>query len=146
MVMVFLTEKPRRIEAAESGAEERGRFLRPVLEDEKREGILDWLVERFEISGSNALAILNHCLHQLQVSCLPTAERLVIERYVEAPMGREESGDGLVHFFFHSLIGRSANDALSRIVALRVKQAVGGNAMVTIDDYGFLLTLKAFQD
>jgi ATP-dependent Lhr-like helicase len=140
------SELARRIEAAESGTEERGRFVRPVLEDEKREGILDWLVERFEISGSNALAILNHCLHQLQVSCLPTAEQLVIERYVEAPMGREESGEELVHFFFHSLIGRSANDALSRIVAWRVKQAVGGNAMVTIDDYGFLLTLKAFQD
>jgi ATP-dependent Lhr-like helicase len=140
------SELARRIEAAGSGAEERGRFVRPVLEAEKKEVILDWLVERFEISGSNALAILNHCLHQLQVSCLPTAERLVIERYVEAPMGREELGEELVHFFFHSLIGRAANDALSRIVAWRVKQAVGGNAMVTIDDYGFLLTLKAFQD
>jgi len=27
-----------------------------------------------------------------------------------------------------------------------VKEAVGGDAMVTIDDYGFLLTLKSFQD
>jgi ATP-dependent Lhr-like helicase len=51
-----------------------------------------------------------------------------------------------VHYFFHSLIGRAANDALSRILAWRVKQAVGGNAMVTIDDYGFLLTLKSFQE
>ena len=50
------------------------------------------------------------------------------------------------HYFFHSLIGRSANDALSRIVALRVKERIGGNALVTIDDYGFLLTLRRFQE
>ncbi|MEZ0390529.1 MAG: helicase, partial [Verrucomicrobium sp.] len=50
------------------------------------------------------------------------------------------------HFFFHSLIGRSANDALSRIIAHRVKEAVGGNALVTIDDYGFLLSLRSFQE
>ena len=48
------------------------------------------------------------------------------------------------HYFFHSLIGRSANDALSRIVAWRVRERIGGNALVTIDDYGFLLTLRPF--
>jgi ATP-dependent Lhr-like helicase len=44
------------------------------------------------------------------------------------------------------LIGRSGNDALSRIVAWRVKKQIGGNALVTIDDYGFLLTLRPFQE
>lgn len=122
------------------------RFSRPVLDERKREEILDWLVERFEISGSNAQAILNHCLHQLQVSCLPTAERFLIERYEQPTFEPEAVGPDLVHYFFHSLIGRAANDALSRILAWRVKQAVGGNAMVTIDDYGFLLTLKSFQE
>ena len=48
------------------------------------------------------------------------------------------------HYFFHALIGRSANDALSRIIAWRVQERIGGNALVTIDDYGFLLTLAAF--
>jgi ATP-dependent Lhr-like helicase len=43
------------------------------------------------------------------------------------------------------LIGRSANDALSRIVAQRVQATKGGNALVSIDDYGFLLSLRAFQ-
>jgi ATP-dependent helicase Lhr and Lhr-like helicase len=122
------------------------RFSRPVLDEQKREELLDWLVERFEISGSNAQAILNHCLHQLQVSCLPTAERFLIERYEQPTFEPEAVGPDLVHYFFHSLIGRAANDALSRILAWRVKQAVGGNAMVTIDDYGFLLTLKSFQE
>lgn len=144
-VREFRSELSRRLEEAlESG---RGkRFSKPKFRAENKGDILDWLVERFEISGSNALAILNHCLHQLQVSVLPTAERFLIERF-EEPLGVGKAEDGrLVHFFFHSLIGRSANDALSRIVAWRVKQAVGGNAMVTVDDYGFLLTLRDFQD
>src|SRR5947209_8998448 len=54
--------------------------------------------------------------------------------------------DDFSHYFFHALIGRSANDALSRIVAWRMKNRSGGNALVTIDDSGFLLTLRPFQE
>lgn len=70
---------------------------------------------------------------------------MLIERFHERKEGAPDD-EGLLHFFFHSLIGRAANDALSRIIAQRLKQAVGGNALVTIDDYGFLLTLKPFQE
>ena len=115
-----------------------------VGSDEPRESLQDWLVERFLISSSNADSILRHCRNQLRVSRIPTKDLVLIERYQD---DREENPErDLIHFFFHTLIGRSANDALSRIVAHRVKEAVGGNAMVTIDDYGFLLTLRSFQD
>jgi ATP-dependent helicase Lhr and Lhr-like helicase len=67
---------------------------------------------------------------------IPTADTFLIERFRE--------GD-LHHYFFHSLIGRAANDALSRIIAWRVQETKGGNARVTMDDYGFLLTLKEYQ-
>lgn len=107
------------------------------------EEVCDWLVERFVISLSNAQAILKHCQNQQRVSRIPSEHTLLIERFVDDSEGNDAD---LVQFFFHTLIGRSANDALSRIIAWRVKQAVGGNAMVTIDDYGFLLTLKSFQD
>jgi ATP-dependent Lhr-like helicase len=107
------------------------------------EDITDWLVERFEISQSNAEAILRHCRHQLRVSRIPTDTTLLIERFVD---DREGAAPDLVHFFFHSLIGRSANDALSRIISHRLKEAVGGNTLVTIDDYGILLTVKKHQD
>lgn len=99
--------------------------------------ILDWLVEAYEISSANAQAILELFRAQLSVSELPVGEKMLIELYRE--------GDHS-HYFFHSLIGRSANDALSRIVAWRVKNRIGGNALVTIDDYGFLLTLRPFQE
>jgi ATP-dependent Lhr-like helicase len=106
---------------------------------EASEEMLDWLVERFEISASNAGAILRHCRNQLRVSLIPTARIFLIERYEEPA---REGGAELTHFFFHSLIGRAANDALSRIVAWRAREAAGGSAMVTIDDYGFILTLR----
>ena len=74
---------------------------------------------------------------QMAISEVPVGRKLLIELYREG----EHS-----HYFFHSLIGRSANDALSRIVAWRVRERIGGNALVTIDDYGFLLTLRRFQE
>ena len=97
----------------------------------------DWLVEDYEISKANAEAILEQFRAQLIVSELPVGEKMLIELYRDGEYS---------HYFFHSLIGRSANDALSRIVAWRVKKRLGGNALVTIDDYGFLLTLRPFQE
>ncbi|HZE12714.1 MAG TPA: hypothetical protein VE086_03065, partial [Chthoniobacterales bacterium] len=99
--------------------------------------IADWLVEHYEISTANAQAIVELFRAQLSISDIPVGQKMLIELYRE---GRH------AHYFFHSLIGRSANDALSRIVALRVKDRIGGNALVTIDDYGFLLTLRRFQE
>lgn len=108
--------------------------------DATPETVADWLVERWTISPSNAAAIVEHFQNQRLISLVPTAERVLIEAY------RDEQDDPeRVHYFFHTLIGRSANDALSRILSQRVQQAVGGNALVTIDDYGFLLTLRTFQ-
>jgi ATP-dependent Lhr-like helicase len=94
----------------------------------------------FSLTPANAAAILRHFELQAAISRIPTADFFLIERYLE----RSAHGE-LLHYFFHSLIGRSANDALSRIVAWRVRETIGGNALVTIDDYGFLLTVKPFQ-
>ncbi|MFM7101407.1 MAG: DEAD/DEAH box helicase [Verrucomicrobiota bacterium] len=57
----------------------------------------------------------------------------------------ETAGPVRVHYFFHALVGRAANDALSRVVALRLSRAVGGNAIATADDYGFVLTVAPEQ-
>lgn len=97
----------------------------------------DWLVETYHISATNAQAIVEFFRAQANVSEIPIGRKMLIELY---------RTDDYSHYFFHSLIGRSANDAVSRIVALRVKNRIGGNALVTIDDYGFLLTLRRFQE
>lgn len=99
--------------------------------------IANWLVEHYEISMANAQAIVELFRAQLRISEIPIGRKLLVELYRDGQHA---------HYFFHSLIGRSANDALARIVALRVKNKIGGNALATIDDYGFLLTLRRFQE
>jgi len=113
---------------------------RLVKESHSPEEIADWLAEAWSISKTNAWAVVDHFQNQLILSEIPTSKRLLVESF------RDEDDDPeRVHFFFHTLIGRSANDALSRILVHRIKEAVGGNALVTIDDYGMLLSLKSFQ-
>jgi len=97
-----------------------------------------FLRDHYALTDPNATALMQHFVLQAEVSVVPTSAFFLIELY------RDPRSD-LLHYFFHSLIGRSANDALSRIVAQRVQATRGGNALVTIDDYGFLLTLKPFQ-
>ena len=105
----------------------------------------DWLVENWELSLANAQAIVAQFRLQRRFSVVPREGLVVIERFREdPPVGTRQQP--LSHFFFHTLIGRSANDALSRIVAWRVARLAGGNAMASADDYGFLLTLARFQE
>ncbi len=96
-----------------------------------------FLQEEYSLSAANTSALLEHFILQAKVSAIPTRDFFLVELYRDRD---------LLHYFFHSLIGRSANDALSRIIAQRVQETKGGNALVTIDDYGFLLTLRPFQE
>ena len=104
---------------------------------EGAESARSFLVENYALSPTNAAALLEHFTLQAKISAIPTTEFFLIELYRDRD---------LLHYFFHSLIGRSANDALSRMIAQRVQDTKGGNALVTIDDYGFLLTLRPFQE
>jgi ATP-dependent Lhr-like helicase len=97
---------------------------------------LHFLESEYGLTSSNARALTEHFALQASVSRIPTSGYFLVEHVVHR---------GYVHYFFHSLIGRSANDALSRIIAQRVHETKGGNALTTIDDYGFLLTMKPFQ-
>jgi ATP-dependent helicase Lhr and Lhr-like helicase len=123
-----------------SGLARAVRQLRTDLADRLRDqhiNSVEWLVENYDISIANAQAIVEQFQAQSSISEIPAGRKMLIEVYRD---------DTYAHHFFHSLIGRSANDALSRIVAWRVKKRIGGNALVTIDDYGFLLTLRPFQE
>jgi len=119
---------------------------RMTIDQQEPDEIADWLIERWSISDTNARAIIDHFTNQLIISEIPTTGKLLIEVFRDPEDDPSiKPGDERVHFFIHSLIGRSANDALSRILSHRVKEAVGGNALVTIDDYGFLMSVKNFQ-
>ncbi len=124
-----------------SGLAQAVRSLRGELDARLRAGseaeAIDWLVETYQISLANAQPIVEFFRAQLALSEIPAGRKFLLELYREG----EHS-----HYFFHALIGRSGNDALSRIIAWRVQERIGGNALVTIDDYGFLLTLRRFQE
>lgn len=139
------------------------------------QGCARWIAKRLECDARNAAIILQTHRVQQVISEIPTADFLLIEEYVPPPeasggdggnsmalvrhnrkqssvsrrrrRGFEiaESTSGVRHYFVHSLIGRSANDALSRIVASRVGRLRGGNAVATPDDYGFVLTVSGEQ-
>lgn len=115
-------------------------WQRLVRDRQSNQAVTEWLVETWNVSAFHAGAILEHFHAQLRLSSIPRQGHFLIELF------RDDADDpDRVHCFFHSLIGRSANDALSRILAYRIQEAVGGNAMATIDDYGFLLSMKSFQ-
>ena len=126
-----------RVSSMSSVRKQGGRLLAVTAARAVCQDPVDWLVENYDVSNANAEAIIEQFRAQMHVSEIPIGEEMLIELYRDGQR---------LHYFFHSLIGRSANDALSRIVAWRVKSRIGGNALVTIDDYGFLLTLRPFQE
>ena len=85
---------------------------------EDEDGTLDWLVETWNISTLNAEAVLEHFQNQTKLSEIPRDDFMLIERFID-----EQEDPDRVHFFFHSLIGRAANDALSRMVSFRLKRS-----------------------
>jgi ATP-dependent Lhr-like helicase len=100
-----------------------------------------WIARRLDCGKANADIISRVHLAQHELSEIPTADFLLVEEFVDEP----ESGVKSIHYFFHSLIGRAANDALARVVTLRLSRLRGGNAVATPHDYGFVLTVAPTQ-
>ena len=106
----------------------------------------DWIAKRLDCGMANARIL--HAMHvaQCQVSEIPTADTLLVEELLEYAEDQAQTPRPVArHYFFHSLIGRSANDALSRGVVARLHKLRGGNAMATPHDYGFVLTVAPEQ-
>ena len=98
---------------------------------------------------------------QHDVSEIPTADFLLVEELLlsgaeetqlvgESPkkriqQARQRFTQSSRHYFFHTLVGRAPNEALSRVVAQRLSRLRGGNAVATPDDYGFVLTVTPQQ-
>ena len=125
-------------------------------------GLPPWISERLDCGAVNASLIHQMYAAQHTLSEIPTADFLLVEEYVS--QGNEGPPDAEVlakrkpmkrprptqmprarHYFFHCLVGRAANEALSRVLALRLSRLRGGNAIATPDDYGFVLTVTAEQ-
>jgi ATP-dependent helicase Lhr and Lhr-like helicase len=117
-----------------------------------------WVAERLDCGRANAAIICRMYAAQDQVSEIPTADFLLVEELLDkaeeiTPAINPEKTKkpkwlpvrGQRHYFFHSLVGRASNEALSRVIALRLSRLRGGNAIATPDDYGFVLTVRPEQ-
>ena len=95
------------------------------------------LVESYQISIANAEPIVEFFRAQLAISEVPAGRKLLIELYREAS----------IRIIFSTRLSDGARTTLFRASSPgAVRERIGGNALVTIDDYGFLLTLRRFQE
>ena len=105
--------------------------------------LAEWIAERLDCGKANSEIIARIHVAQAELSEIPTDDFLLVEEFTETD---EEKGTSRsIHYFFHSLIGRAANDALSRVLTARLSRIRSGNAVATPHDYGFVLTVEARQ-
>ncbi|MCD6481092.1 MAG: ATP-dependent helicase [Thermoplasmata archaeon] len=122
-------------------AMEIGRFrakMEKMLENvEKAKG---FLMKNYAIDSTTAMAIINYFREQSHF-VIPNNKRIVVEIF---------GLDGYTHMVFHTLVGRKANEALSRIFAYRITSRHGFNVRLAITDNGFAITYpegrKRFDD
>lgn len=147
----------------------RARFENPAIKSGDQ---IAWINQRLDAGEANARIIYKMYAAQHAISEIPTADFLLVEEYFDQhdpelekelqpslPAGIKEQQKkrsrkpqhrfvphrAARHYFFHCLVGRAANEALSRVLALRLSRLRGGNAVATPDDYGFVLTVTPTQ-
>ncbi|WP_297510928.1 DEAD/DEAH box helicase [Thermococcus sp.] len=106
------------------------RFRREVKGLMNRKDAVRRLMRKYGIDERAARAIIAYFREQARYSTVPDDETVLVEE-----VEKEETWE----YFFHTLIGRRANDALSRAFAYAISRWKGCNVGVAINDNGFLL-------
>ncbi|MEM4307876.1 MAG: ATP-dependent helicase [Thermoplasmata archaeon] len=108
-------------------------WMRKILK-EKKEKAIEQIASYLKIDSGTANAIYTYFKEQEKYVHVPEKNELLIEEFMDE--------DGLYCYVFHSLIGRRANDAISRAVAHAVANKKRGSVRVSVNDNGFMLTLE----
>ncbi|ALM74628.1 DEAD/DEAH box helicase [Thermococcus barophilus] len=103
--------------------------VKELLNNPKAEQIL---MEKYRIDEKAAKAILSYFREQAKYSTIPDDGILLVEEVLEERRAK---------YFFHTLIGRRANEALSRAFAYLVSKKKRCNVGIAISDNGFMLIL-----
>ncbi|WP_297497146.1 ATP-dependent helicase [Thermococcus sp.] len=106
------------------------RFRREVKGLISRRDAVRRLMRKYGIDERAARAILAYFREQARYSTVPDDETVLVEE-----VEKEETWE----YFFHTLIGRRANDALSRAFAYAISRRKEVNVGIAINDNGFLL-------
>lgn len=105
------------------------RQIEEMIDDNK--DVVEFLMKEYKLDESAAKAIYNYFVEQKIFSEIPTDKKLVVERFE----GEKN------YYFFHTLIGRRANNAVARVFAYRVGAMKNCNVQISINDNGFALIL-----
>jgi len=108
-----------------------------ALDIQKFRGEVLWLsvediMEKYQVDEKTAKAIKNYIIEQDKYAVIPNNKQILIEHFVD---------EKRKYYVFHFLIGRRANDAISRAFAYHVSNLKKCNVRVSISDYGFALIL-----
>ncbi len=96
--------------------------------------IIDFIKDYLFIDSNGAREIYNYLRVQHDYSLISHDKRLVIESFFDGEK---------YYYVFHSLIGRRANDAFSRIAAFFSARIIGKDLELGISDNGFYLASKS---
>ncbi|MFA4639908.1 ATP-dependent helicase [Pyrococcus kukulkanii] len=106
------------------------RFRREVKSLLGNKRAKSFLMKKYRIDEVTAKAILSYFREQAKYSIIPDDETVLVEAVRDR---------NVVKYFFHTLVGRRANDALSRAFAYIISKKKRCNVGVAITDNGFML-------
>ncbi|HDN96206.1 MAG TPA: ATP-dependent helicase, partial [Thermoplasmatales archaeon] len=111
--------------------------FRAKMEKMLKEGrnVVKYLVKNYKIDEKTAKAIENYFLEQMHFE-VPNHKKIVVEIFEK---------DGYRYLVFHTLVGRKANEALSRIFAYRITKKYGLNVRIAITDNGFAIMYPSWK-
>jgi Lhr-like helicase/DNA-binding Lrp family transcriptional regulator len=110
------------------------------MEDDTQSEVVEWLGDEYNLGRELALNLIRQYRSQITVSGhVPSANRLLVEGYTDV------RGDP--NIIVHTSLGRSVNEVLARICAIRVARKHDGLRVRTVlDDDSFALLLDEEVD
>lgn len=89
-----------------------------------------YLMSEYNLEKKAAKAIVNYFREQKLFSEIPTDKELIVEKFEEK---------GKYCYVFHTLVGRRANSAISRVFGYRIARKKNCNIQIALNDNGFML-------
>jgi len=106
-------------------------MMEELLDKYDEEHIVEFLMKEYKIERSAAKAIYRYFAEQKMFE-IPTDKKLVVEEFKDEDM---------FCYIFHTLVGRRANEAISRVFAYRIGKIKNCNVQIAVTDNGFMLKL-----
>jgi len=106
-------------------------MMEELLDKYDEEYIVEFLMKEYNIERNTAKAIYRYFAEQKMFE-IPTDKKLVVEEFKDEDM---------FCYIFHTLVGRRANEAISRVFAYRIGKIKNCNIQIAVTDNGFMLKL-----